>query len=107
MSKEKQIEEMANLLCADLGDGCKDCPFEFYDKCDPKASAEELYSAGYRKQNDVVPKSEVIGALSDVKRQIHEKAIYPHGAGIKPYISLNEIDAILVREIEKINGERK
>jgi hypothetical protein len=53
---------------------------------------------------DVAPKSEVIKTLSDIKRQIHEKAIYPHNAGIKPYISVREVDAIIEKEISHVKG---
>ena len=53
---------------------------------------------------DVAPKSEVVKTLSDIKRQIHEKAIYPHNAGIKPYISVREIDAIIEAEMWKHKG---
>lgn len=48
MNKDKQIEEMARLMCegcADYGD-CK------YDICDATLDeAERLYNAGYRKQS--------------------------------------------------------
>ena len=53
---------------------------------------------------EVVAKSEVINTLSDIKRQIHEKAIYPHNAGIKPYISVREVDAIIEAEMRKHKG---
>lgn len=54
--------------------------------------------------SDVAPKSEVTKTLSDIKRQIHEKAIYPHNAGIKPYISVREVDAIIEKEISHAKG---
>ena len=45
---------------------------------------------------DVAPREEVaINALLELKRQIHDHAIYPHGAGINPYISLKLVDAII------------
>ena len=45
---------------------------------------------------DVAPRAEVaINALLELKRQIHDHAIYPHGAGINPYISLKLVDAII------------
>ena len=34
-------------------------------------------------------------ALLELKRQIHDHAIYPHGAGINPCISLKLVDAII------------
>ena len=50
MSKEKQIEEMAKLACTVFYGSCFHCPFNFYPPCPPKASAERLYNADYRKQ---------------------------------------------------------
>lgn len=40
-------------------------------------------------------------ALSDAKKQIHDKAVYPHNSGIDPYISLRVLDAIVQGEITK------
>lgn len=54
---------------------------------------------------EVVAKGEVMKILSDLKKQIHDRAVYPHNAGIKPYISLGEIDAIIEKEISHIKGE--
>jgi hypothetical protein len=56
---------------------------------------------------DVVPKSEVTKTLSDIKRQIHEKAIYPHNAGIKPYISVREVDAIIQDKLKHMEERRE
>lgn len=53
---------------------------------------------------EVVAKGEVMKILSDLKKQIHDRAVYPHNAGIKPYISLGEIDAIIEKEISHIKG---
>jgi hypothetical protein len=47
---KKQIEEMAKLACPVFNGNCKTCPIDFYPPCPPKASAERLYNAGYRKQ---------------------------------------------------------
>ena len=54
MSKEKQIEEMAELICDNKDDhgicstdGCV-CNYN----CEYKYSAEALYNAGYRKQSE-------------------------------------------------------
>ena len=52
---------------------------------------------------DVAPKSEVERPMFEntkqilhhLKRQIHEKAVRPHNAGIDAYISLKVFDAIL------------
>lgn len=54
MSREKQIEEMANAMC-NLGESnCQECAnhwdFVTVPECDLVKRAEHLYSAGYRKQ---------------------------------------------------------
>jgi hypothetical protein len=56
MSREKQIEDMANAMC-NLGESnCKECAkhweFVTVPQCDLVKRAEHLYSAGYRKQSD-------------------------------------------------------
>ena len=52
MSKEKHIEEMAKLACSVFDGDCHNCSFNFYPPCPPKASAERIYNAGYRKQSE-------------------------------------------------------
>ncbi|MBE6656782.1 MAG: hypothetical protein E7609_07995 [Ruminococcaceae bacterium] len=47
-----QIEEMAKLACSVFDGDCHNCSFSFYPPCPPKASAERLYNAGYRKQSE-------------------------------------------------------
>ena len=48
MSKEKQIEEMAKVICSSID--CKNCVHRFeIRKCGAMRYAEELYNAGYRK----------------------------------------------------------
>ena len=47
MTKDKQIEEMAKILCKN---GCKDC---IQTLCADWYKAEALYDAGYRKASDV------------------------------------------------------
>ena len=51
MSKEKQIEEMALIMCG--REGCKTCT-HFIDatKCAAVVSAKNFYNAGYRKQGE-------------------------------------------------------
>ena len=39
--------------------------------------------------------------LSDLKKQVHDKATYPHNSGIDPYMSLKVFDAILNNIIKK------
>lgn len=47
---EKQIEEMAKILCG-MKNGCDGC---MWDKvyCNERNYAEEIYNAGYRKQSE-------------------------------------------------------
>lgn len=51
MSKEKQIEGMAKILCG-MKNGCDGC---MWDKvhCNERNYAEEIYNAGYRKATEV------------------------------------------------------
>lgn len=49
---DKQIEGMMRLMCADFGEGCKDCPFRIYPPCQAEAHAEALFEAGYCKQSE-------------------------------------------------------
>ncbi len=51
-NREKQIEEMAKLACSVFDGNCMGCSFAIYPPCPPKASAERLYNAGYRKQSE-------------------------------------------------------
>ena len=52
MNKEKQIEEMARLICLSYNtDACKKC--DDSDFCSVKDEAQRLYTAGYRKADEV------------------------------------------------------
>ena len=44
---------------------------------------------------DVVPRAEIEHILSDLKKEIHDKAVYPNNSGIDPYISLKVFDAVI------------
>lgn len=48
MNKEKQIEEMAKVFCG-MKNGCDGCMWN-KAHCHERNYAEELYNAGYRKQ---------------------------------------------------------
>ena len=50
MSKEKQIEEMAKILCG-MKNGCDGCMFD-KAHCIERNDAEAIYNAGYRKHTD-------------------------------------------------------
>ena len=73
MSKEKQIEEMAKVMCnptANKGN-CEKC--EFKKQCSKFDDAADLYNAGYRKQSEWIsveerlpnPKERVIICYND------------------------------------------
>lgn len=48
-------------------------------------------------------------ALLDIKRKIHDAAVYPQGVGggVKPYITPKVVDAIINNKIEEIKNERE
>lgn len=50
MSKEKQIEEMWNIITTDCNRECDGCEFENDEWCFTRRVVKELYNAGYRKQ---------------------------------------------------------
>ncbi len=53
MNKEKQIEEMAKVICPNKKPlKCADCVIR--GMCNTKETATEIYNAGYRKQSEVV-----------------------------------------------------
>lgn len=55
MSREKQIEEMAKILCRDYSMG--ECMVDSFDclegHCSKRERIEALYNAGYRKSTDL------------------------------------------------------
>jgi hypothetical protein len=55
MSRDKQIEKMAKVLCGDYGE-CKKCTLsnpECENPCMIREDCEMLYNQGYRKASDV------------------------------------------------------
>ena len=48
MSREKQIEEIAKILCG-MTKGCDECAWD-KARCDERKDAENIYNAGCRKQ---------------------------------------------------------
>lgn len=55
---------------------------------------------------DVVPRAEIEHILSDFKKEIHDKAVYPEARSVKPYISLKVVDAIIINKMEEIKNEK-
>ena len=47
------------------------------------------------RENDMNNSNTIIGILSDLKKEIHEKAVYPQCRDIPAYITLREFDAII------------
>jgi hypothetical protein len=45
--------------------------------------------------------------LSDLKKEIHNRAVYPHGIGGSPYITLKVLDAIIKNKVEEIKNEKE
>ena len=46
-------------------------------------------------------------ALSDLKRQVHSKAIYPDAISVYPFITIKAFDAIVQNYINKYSEDRK
>ena len=93
MSKDKQIEEMANAMC-NIGEGsCQECAskwdFVSVPKCDLVARATKLYNAGYRKQSEGEWKRGDMPTYGGYKcsvcggNTIHYKATYCPNCGAK------------------------
>lgn len=70
-------------------------------ECERRFIMDEATLETVLRENGWCKQSEVVKTLSDIKRQIHEKAIYPHGSGIDPYISLKVVDAIIQDALKK------
>lgn len=52
MSKEKQIEEMYEIITSDCTNDCEKCEFDDEQYCHSRNVAHQLYEAGYRKQSE-------------------------------------------------------
>lgn len=90
-------EERHKNLC--LKNGETDAYCQGYE--DAMYAAEHLDFAA-----DVVPRAELEHILSDLKKQIHDKAVYPEARSVKPYISLKVVDAIIINKMEEIKNEK-
>lgn len=91
MSREDQIDKMSYELML-TG---KSLDTVYPDDCEKIAAI--LYDVGCRMQSEEEkPMFEnTRNILHHLKRQIHDKAVYPHNAGIDAYITLKAFDAIL------------
>lgn len=82
-----KIHEFVDAKVAEGKDGwAKGVPYEW---------AYALTVIDMQPAADVVPKSELEHILSDLKKQIHDKAVYPNCHGVDPYISLKVFDAVI------------
>ena len=75
---------------------CSAC--EHKDKCE--MCELELRRSG------VIKDSKAQDVLSNLKREIHDKAVYPETRSVKPYISLKVVDAIIINKMEEIKNEK-
>ena len=66
-------------------------------------SEEQAMKIGYGKGKSEVARD----ILSDLKKEIHDKAVYPEARSVKPYISLKVVDAIINNKMEEIKNERE
>lgn len=44
--------------------------------------------------------------LSDIKREIHNKAVFANIKGVDPYITLKTVDAIIANAVKKYGEKR-
>ena len=92
MSREKQIKDMvADIEQTGMLDTTSRC----------EIVAKELYNAGYRK--DTVPVGDI---LSDLKKEIHNRAVFANIKGVDPYVTLKMIDAVINGFIKKYGEKR-
>ena len=75
---------------------CSSC--ECKDKCE--MCELELF------RSRVIKDSKAQDVLSNLKREIHDKAVYPEARSVKPYISLKVVDAIINNKMEEFRNEK-
>lgn len=57
----------------------------------------------YDLQKKLVVATEVLKyLLSDLKKEIHDKAVYPNVNGVEPYIPVARVDALIQRYIDMV-----
>lgn len=93
MDKQKQIEEMAKIICKDGANNgdCDKCGF--HRQCSKFKVAEKLYNAGYRKADDLL--KELQSMKSDFAKDMLE---------IKETYEKEVVD--LVNEVRKETAEK-
>lgn len=91
MNNEKRAEEMSKFIFKKTRLGA----------IDSKEVAEALTSEGYHTPSEI----EIL--FSDLKKEIHDKAVYTHRRGVDPYINLNTLDGILRNHLNKYREVKK
>ena len=76
------------------------------DACRRFADNSTYWNSGdcpvYKPAADVAPKNDAVkDALIDLKRKIHDKAVYPHGSETYSYVNLKVFDAVLQNILNK------
>lgn len=83
MYKDKQIEEMAKIICGSHNNGA--CVFN-HEPCDLNCSANgeaiKLYDSGYRKASEVI---------TEIDNALHDMAMEYHAAGHPEYFAVCEM----------------
>jgi hypothetical protein len=51
--------------------------------------------------------NDIINALLEFKKQVHDKAVYPHSQDMHAYISLRVFDAILQEYVSRLEGKHE
>lgn len=84
MSKEKQIEEMAKVMCGSCPDNneCMRC------LCATWYDAEALYKAGYRKQSEVV--EEIFEEIDNIVSNLRDSPFYSSSDAVYELIELKK-----------------
>jgi hypothetical protein len=93
MSINKQIEELAEEILQEY----TNC----YSEVDKEVLVKMICKA-LPKQSEVA-----LSLLSELKKEAHNKAVHPCGCKIDPYISLNVLDGIIQKYINKYYEEGK
>ena len=99
MSKEKQIEEKAIEEMAKVIETTEQIARDAH--CGLPSPTKDLYWHDYRKQSEVAKE-----VLFELKRQIHDKAEYPHAIEAYPFVSLKVFDAVLNNLLKKYEGRK-
>lgn len=101
MSKEKRIEEMeftdVDIIANDINQHCADLAETYCGGTNCLTClAHALTAKGYRKQSKAN-----LTLLSELKKEVHDRAVYPCSQEMHSYISLRAFDGIIQKYINK------